>query len=150
MTENLRVVAHFLNGKIIKGTAAEFSTDRAVFQLCPQGGSGSVEIPFAHLKAAFFVKDLNGNPKRRNIKGFLRMPGSTPQGIKIAVRFLDGEVLCGYSYTRVSGAEGFFLFPADTSSNNVRVYVRVSATAEIAVGAAADAIVRSVARRQSA
>ena len=78
------------------------------------------------------------------------MPGSTPRGIKIAVRFQDGEILCGYSYTHISGADGFFLFPADDAGNNVRVYVLAAATTEIAVGVGADALVRGAARRITA
>lgn len=150
MTENLRIVAHFLNGKVLKGTALEFSTDGPVFQLLPQGGGAPVEVCFQHLKAVFFVKDLQGSAKRRNLKGFLQLPGSTPRGIKIAVRFKDGEVLCGYSYTHTGGGKGFFLFPADSASNNVRVYVLEAAATEIGVGAAADALVRGAARRVTA
>jgi hypothetical protein len=150
VTENLRIVAHFLNGKVLKGTAHAFTTDGPVFQLQPLGGGSPVEIFFQHLKAVFFVKDLQGSAKRRNVKGFLRMPGTTPRGIKIAVRFQDGEILCGYSYTHLSGTEGFFLFPADDASNNIRVYVLAAATTEIAVGLAADALVRGAAKRSTA
>ncbi|HKB07234.1 MAG TPA: hypothetical protein VKF61_03010 [Candidatus Polarisedimenticolia bacterium] len=150
MTENVRIVAHFLTGNVLKGTAHEFSTDGPSFRLTPQGGGADMEVCFKHLKAVFFVKDLNGSAKRRNVKGFLRMPGQTPQGIKIAVRFLDGEVLCGYSYMHTAGTQGFFLFPADTTGNNVRVYVMASAASEIQVGAAADMLVRTADRRITA
>jgi hypothetical protein len=150
MTENLRIVAHYLTGNVLKGTAHEFSTEGPSFRLTPQGGGADIEVCFKHLKAVFFVKDLSGNAKRRNIKGFLRMPGQTPQGIKIAVRFLDGEVLCGYSYTHTAGGQGFFLFPADTASNNVRVYVIASAASEIRTGTAADMLVRMADRRITA
>ena len=150
MTENLRIVAHFLNGKVLKGTAHEFTTDGPSFKLTPQGGGDACEIVLQHLKAVFFVKDLNGNRSRKNIRGFLKMPGSTPQGIKIAVSFKDGEILCGYSYTHSAGSKGFFLFPADTTSNNVRVYVLTAATREIAVGVAAEMLVKSGGRRVSA
>jgi hypothetical protein len=119
--------------------------------MSPLDGDGPVEVCFADLKALFFVRELKGNPKRPNIRGFLRLPGSTPQGIKIAVRFQDGELLCGYSYMHIAGADAFFLFPADTTSNNQRVFVIVAATTEIAVGTAADALVRNaVAKRRSA
>src|SRR5262249_40515455 len=150
MTENLRIVAHFLNGKVLKGTALEFSVDGPVFQVLPQGGGAPVEVFFQDLKAVFFVKDLRGNAKRRNLKGFLQLPGSTPRGIKIAVRFQDGEVLCGYSYRHTTGGQGFFLFPADSESNNVRVYVLEAATTDVGVGAAAGALVRGGAGRVTA
>ena len=150
MTENLRIVAHFLSGKVLKGTAHEFSTDGSVFELVPQGGGAPVTVCFEHLKAVFFVKDLHGNAKRRNVKGFLQLPGTTPRGIKIAVRFQDGEVLCGYSYTHATAGRGLFLFPADTASNNVRVYVLSASTTDIAVGASADLLVKGAARRVTA
>jgi hypothetical protein len=150
MAEDLRVVARFANGNVLKGTLVDFSTKVPAFQLHPQSGGAPLEVRFADLKAVFFVKDLQGRSQRRNLQGFLRAPGMTPQGIKIAVRFPDGEVLCGYSAMFVAGCEGFFMFPADATSNNFRVYVITASTTEIGVGGAAEALARKFARRAQA
>jgi hypothetical protein len=57
------------------------------------------------------------------------------------VRFKDGELLCGYSLTYSVDREGFFMFPADPKSNNIRIYVLVGATTEVKAGAEAEALV---------
>jgi hypothetical protein len=148
--EELRVVAHFADGTLVKGTVVEFQPGQPTFQLRPQDGGGPLDVRLSELKAVFFVKDLKGRPQRRNIKGFLNMPGTIPQGNKIAVRFKDGEFLCGFSHTYSQSREGFFMFPADSSSNNLRVYVVVSSTTDIKVGPAADILARSVQRSRIA
>ncbi len=58
----------------------------------------------------------------------------------MAVRFKDGELLCGYTLTYMPGREGFFVFPSDAQSNNLRVYVLAAATATIKTGPAAEAL----------
>ena len=43
---------------------------------------------------------------------------------------------------QVPDRDGFFLFPADPESNNIRVYVLSAATAEIKAGPAAEELAR--------
>jgi hypothetical protein len=99
-----------------------------------------VELRCRHLKALFFVKSHEGDPDRADIAGFLEAPPETAQGRKIAVRFRDGEFMCGYTLSWSPDREGFFLFPADPGSNNQRVYVVVSSTEEVKAGPAAEAL----------
>ena len=61
---------------------------------------------------------------------------------KIAVRFKDAELLCGYSLSYSPERVGFFLFPADPGSNNMRVYVMIFAVSEIQVGPAAEQLAK--------
>jgi hypothetical protein len=65
-------------------------------------------------------------------------------GKKIAVRFKDGELLCGYTLTFTPDREGFFVFPADPGSNNQRIYVITASASEIKAGPAADAMVQKL------
>jgi hypothetical protein len=58
------------------------------------------------------------------------------------VRFKDGELLCGYSLTFSADREGFFMFPADPRSNNIRIYVMTASTAEVKAGVEAEALVK--------
>lgn len=136
--ENNLVVIRCLNGQVLKGYTQDFFPNRPSFHLLPAGGKPPVEVHCHELKAVFFVKDLTGNKARPDIKGFLARPGETAHGKKVAVRFKDGEILCGYSLSYVPGRAGFFMFPADSGSNNLRVYVVATSTAEVAAGPAAD------------
>jgi hypothetical protein len=56
------------------------------------------------------------------------------------VRFKDGELLCGYSLSYSPDRDGFFMFPADPGSNNIRIYVITGSTVEVKAGPAAEAM----------
>ncbi len=142
MAEQNRVVAHFMDGKVLKGTTQDFFPNRPSFHLQPADGSATVEVRCKTLKGLFFVKDFVGSAKRREASGFLAAPGETAQGKKIAVRFKDGELLCGYSLSYLPDREGFFMFPSGDATNNLRIYVVVAATVEVKAGPAADLLVQ--------
>ena len=135
-----KVVAHLLGGKLIKGTTRDFFPNRPVFHLLPGDGTPSVELRTKQLKALFFVKDFDGNHERRDIRGFIAGPSETAQGKKLAVRFKDGELLCGYSLSYSADRDGFFMFPSDANSNNLRVYVVSSSTVDVKSGAGAESM----------
>ena len=137
-----KIVAHARDGKLIKGTTRDFFPNRPHFHIQPVEGGEPVEVRCKNLKAAFFVKDFAGDSSRQDPVGFLASPAETKQGMKIAVRFKDGELLCGYSLTFSADREGFFMFPADPRSNNIRIYVMTAATAEVKAGAEAEALVK--------
>ena len=137
MSDLNKVVVHYLNGKILKGTTQDFFPNRPLFHLVPQAGT-PVEIRCRELKAVFFVNNLAGNQKRRDLRGFVAAAAETSYGKKIAVRFKDGELLCGYTLTYTPDRDGFFVFPADPESNNLRVYVLTAAAVEVKAGPAAE------------
>ena len=144
MSELIRVVAHHMDGKLLKGTTQDFFPNRPRFHLQPVDGGAAIEVRCRALKALFFVKEFAGNANRRDLRGFLASPGETSQGKKIAVRFKDGELLCGYSLSYLPDREGFFVFPSDSESNNLRIYVIIAATAEVKAGPAADALAQKI------
>ena len=144
MSELNRVVAHFTDGRLLKGTTQDFFPNRPRFHIQHGDGSGVTEVRCRDLKALFFVREFAGNATRRDLRGFLSSPGETAQGKKIAVRFKDGELLCGYSLSYMPDREGFFMFPSDSGSNNLRIYVIVAATVEVKAGLAADALAQKV------
>jgi hypothetical protein len=135
-----RVVARYQDGRVLKGTTQDFFPNRPLFHVKPLDGGPSLEVQVRQLKAVFFVKDYEGNSSRKDLRGFIDGPGENPHGKKIAVRFKDAELLCGYSLSYSPDRPGFFVFPADTGSNNLRVYVVTQATKEVRAGAAADAM----------
>lgn len=140
MGEATRVVARFSDGKILKGTTQDFFPNRPSFHLLPVDGSQGIEIRCKQLKALFFVKSFEGDRHRKDIRGFVTAPAETAQGKKIAVRFKDGELLCGYSLSYTPDREGFFVFPADAGSNNLRAYVVTGAATEVKAGPAAEVL----------
>ena len=142
MADLNRIVVHSRDGKLLKGTTQDFFPNRPLFHVQPADDGESVEVRCKTLKSAFFVKDFAGDARRQDALGFLAAPGETKQGRKIAVRFKDGELLTGYSLTYSADREGFFMFPSDARSNNLRIYVLVGATAEVKSGLDADELVK--------
>lgn len=144
MTESNKVVAHLIGGTLLKGTTQDFFPNRSLFHVLPAGGGPAVEVRCRQIKALFFVKNFGGDGARKDVRGFLEAPGETAQGKKLAVRFKDGELLCGYSLSYSPDRDGFFMFPADPGSNNLRIYVVTSSTAEVKAGPAADVLAQKV------
>ena len=142
MSTTNQVVAHLLDGKVFKGTTEDFFPNRPNFHLRLVGSGAVKEVECRTLKAVFFVKDFEGNPRHRDIQSFVRESGGANQGRKIAALFKDGELICGYTLTYAPEREGFFVSPSDPGSNNLRVYVLAHATQEVKVGAEAEAMVR--------
>jgi hypothetical protein len=150
MAEGNRVVVHLLNGKLVKGATQDFFPNRPMLHIQPTEGGPLLEVRTRQIKAIFFVKEYAGNHARRDLRGFIEGPGETAQGKKLAVRFKDGELLCGYSLTFSPDREGFFMFPSDAAANNLRVYVLTAATADIKSGPAADALAQRVLSERAA
>lgn len=144
MAEINKVVVHHSNGNLTKGTTQDFFPNRPLFHIQPVDGQSAREIRTKDLKAVFFVKDYAGNKTRKDVKGFVEGPGETGQGKKIAVRFKDGEFLCGYSLSYSPDRLGFFMFPADANTNNLRVFVVTTATVEVKAGPAADVLAKKM------
>jgi len=150
MADLNKIVVHARDGKLFKGTTQDFFPNRPLFHIQPAEGGEPVEVRCKSLKAVFFVRDFQGDAQRQNAVGFLAAPAVTKQGMKIAVRFKDGELLCGYALTYAADREGFVMFPADAQSNNTRIYVIVASTAEVKAGTEAEALVkRSLEQRKN-
>lgn len=134
------VVARYNDGRVLKGTTRDFSANRSMFHVEVQGTGEVIELRCRQLKALFFVRTLEGDSQRQDLRGFVDGPQETSQGRKIAARFRDGEFLCGYTLSWSPDREGFFLFPADSGGNNQRIWVVAAATQEIKAGPAAEAL----------
>ena len=131
----LKVVIHSLDGKLVKGTTQDFNQNRPIFHLTPTGAGDAIEVAMSDIKAVYFVKDFEGNAARKGVPGFGETP---PQGKKIAVLFSDGELLCGTTLSYTPGRQGFFIFPADIGSNNLRVYAVSANVEDVKVGPMAE------------
>ncbi|MFI5371242.1 MAG: DUF6982 domain-containing protein [Candidatus Eisenbacteria bacterium] len=142
MGEINRVVARFLDGRVLKGTTEDFLPNRPKFHLHPLGNAPPEVVACRDLKAVFFVRDFSGDAARKDMKGFGHLPVEANQGKKISVVFKDGEVISGYTLAYSREREGFFVVPADPGSNNIRIYVLRGAAQKVLVGPQADEFFR--------
>jgi hypothetical protein len=126
-----RIVARYLDGRILKGFTADFKAGKEIFHITETSSTSvkPVEIRVSELKAVFFVKELAGNVAYKERKVF--DPSKPVAGRKIQVQFNDGELIVGTTTGYQPGRTGFFVIPADPLSNNERIYVISSATQEI-------------------
>jgi len=124
-----RVIAHHIDGTLLKGTTLDFFPTKERFHLTD--GSGDVhEVNVNELKAIFFVKDYTGDPDYMEKKGFF---SKQLQGKKVMVEFFDGEVLFGFTLSYSTRGLGFFIFPGDPDSNNSKVFIVHSAAKRVKV-----------------
>jgi hypothetical protein len=121
-----KIVIRFKDKRLMKGITASFSPEKDSFHMKLAGGE-VVKVNINNLKAAFFVKRLEGN-KNYKYKYQDVMPWG---GNKIKVEFNDGEVLIGYAQNYLLGSLGFFVTPADIKGNNKRVFVVNSSTEKV-------------------
>ncbi len=114
-----KIVARFLDGRVLKGITFNFRPERRTFHLQLDDSGEQVEVNVDELKSVFFVKDLTGNKDytdRRDVerRGY---------GRRLEVKFIDGECIVGYTQGYSPDRPGFFMAPADPDSNNDRIYV---------------------------
>jgi hypothetical protein len=129
--ETLKVVARYIDGRVVKGLSQDFFPNKDRFHVYPADKSSgeAAEIFLKELKAVFFVRDFVGNFQYNERKEYLE--GDKPSGRKIEVTFKDGEVLVGTTLGYDPSRPGFFLFPADPKSNNVRVFAVTTAVKKV-------------------
>ncbi|MEP7027253.1 MAG: hypothetical protein ABI960_01535 [Candidatus Eisenbacteria bacterium] len=143
MGENNLVVARYRNGQVVKGYTRDFFPDRPLFHVLPKGGQTAVPVKTAELKGVFFVRDLVGSRTRNKGRRFPAVDQGPQTGRRISVLFEDGELLVGYAQTYGPDKPGFFVYPADPQSNNLRAYVLRAATKQVKLGPAADELART-------
>ena len=129
--ESLKVVARYVDGRTTKGLSQDFFPNKDHFHvyLADKPSGETVEVRIMELKAVFFVRDFLGNSQYNERKRYIQ--GDKPSGRKIEVTFRDREVLVGSTLGYDPNRPGFFLFPADPKSNNVRVFAVTSALEKV-------------------
>jgi Family of unknown function (DUF6982) len=129
--EKVKVVVRYSCGRLIKGFTQDFFPTKKLFHLTPADNpSGEpIEVSIDDLKAVFMVGDFAGCPLYKERKKYVE--GEKPSGQKVEVTFIDGEVLVGSTLGYDAKRQGFFIFPADPKSNNIRVYAVCSAVEKV-------------------
>lgn len=124
-----RVVAHFIDHSVVKGTSADIDPKRPLCHI--QTETGVVEVDLRQVKALFFVKDFAGQPAREDIQraadGDQRLRGSR----QLEIQFADGERLGGLANRFPPVGPFFFIMPLDPNSNNIRILVNRESVAGI-------------------
>ena len=134
LSDENRVVAHYLGGKLAKGYITEFNQNRDTFHVYPSPAmeeEGTL-IYQNELKALFFVKTFQGNQgyedpifSEENIKNLA--------GMKLKVLFKDGEIIYATTFGYSPARKGFFVFPFDKNCNNSKVYVITASTSSVEI-----------------
>ena len=129
--EKVKVVVRYSDGKVIKGSTEDFFPNKEGFHLIPvdNPSGGAIEVSIKDLKAIFMVRDFIGNSQYKERKKYIEE--EKPSGKKVEVTLKDGEVLVGSTLGYDPKRQGFFIFPADPKSNNIRVYVVSSAAQKV-------------------
>src|SRR5262245_40761451 len=109
-----KVVAHFKDGRVVKGHTRDFSPARHSFTLQPYAGeAGPVAVFLDELKAVFHVRTFAGNPEHARATDEIgaiteeRFTRVMDQGRKVALQFDDGERLWGYAEAYNEDQPGF-------------------------------------------
>jgi hypothetical protein len=119
------VVARYLDGRVVKGVSLDVDPARPVCHI--RTGQGSLEVKLKELKALFFVNDLVGDASRDEVLKLEPGDGRARGSFPIELEFADGEKLVGLTVRYPPIRPFFFVLPADTRSNNVRVLVNKAA-----------------------
>lgn len=129
--ERAKVVIRYSNGDVVKGSTQNFFPNKDCFHLFPSDRPYGevIEVVLKELKAVFLVRDFIGNSQYIERKRYIE--GEKPTGKKVEVTFGDGEVLVGSTLGYDLNRKGFFIFPVDPNSNNIRVFVISSAVKKV-------------------
>jgi len=122
-----KLVVRYLDGRLLKGYGRDFQPTRGSLDLWNDpdiNPESRMTIPFAHLKAVFFVHDFAGNPAH---SADADAEDPSARGRRITITFVDGEVLRGTTLGYSQNASGFFVFPLDATTNNTKMFVLAGA-----------------------
>ena len=111
-----------MDGTRLKGYIFNFSPLRDSFRLFPEPNSPQnlgTDIKLRDVKAIFFVKDFAGNRERNDSQ----QVSVGAHGRKLEVTFRDDEKITGTTEAYNPQKPGFFMFPADQESNNLRIFI---------------------------
>lgn len=121
-----KVVARFLDGRLIKGASLDVDPARPSFHVLQPPGPAA-EVKLADLKALFFVRTLEGNAAHEEASE-VESDDPRVRGSKlVSLQFADGENLVGMTIRYPPNRPYFFVVPVDPKSNNIRVLVNQAA-----------------------
>jgi hypothetical protein len=124
-----RVVARYVDGRVVKGYAQNFTPRNGHLKVWPTPECPSeerVRVGLGQLKAVFFVHDLDGTPAGAEPRNCQSEPGR-----RVVVTFADGEVMNGTTLNYSEAEPGFFMTPVGLKTNNIRAFVISAAVTRV-------------------
>jgi hypothetical protein len=125
-----KVVAHFIDHAIVKGTSMDVDPGKPRCHIRTEDRQ-TVEVELDQLKALYFVKDFGGKPDYEEAsqakEDDMRLRGSH----QVRMTFQDGEQLAGLMNRYPPNRPFFFVLPIDPASNNIRILVNRDAVTEM-------------------
>ena len=122
-----KIVLHFLDGTLLKGTTSDFSEEKGSFHITKRKTEERIKVNLSDLKGIFFVKNFDGNPAHSE-QYEMSLPAL---GKKVVVTFKDGEEVRGNATELLPERKGFFLYICNWKSNNEKIFVLHAATKQI-------------------
>jgi len=127
-----KLVVHFRDGKVLKGTSYRLNPVYEGFYLAPiskRGRAQEVYIRYSDIKAVFFVKDFQHAPRGKKHKHDIH------SGHEINICFYDGEVLEGYTPSNYrSSLPRFYVSPKNPDDNAYNILIERNAAASVKLG----------------
>jgi hypothetical protein len=127
-----KVVAHLLDGRLIKGLAESILPDRPLCHVLTRE-RGMLTVYLADLKALFIVRDFEGNSKYVEQQTIEPADPRATGAQRLQIVFRDGERLLALATTYEATQPLFFATPADPQSNNIRILVNRAAVESVTV-----------------
>jgi hypothetical protein len=127
-----RVIARFQDGRTLHGFTNDFLPAKDHFHLFSAehpAGTKPIEIHVAELKALYFVKSFEGDPKHLEVVNSAAAKAGAGRGIRVT--FKDGDIIVGKTQGYDRSRPGFFVVPVDHGSNTERCFVVTAATREV-------------------
>lgn len=139
------VVVHKCNRSLLKGSfgwpelpqhPAPLPPLPAVFDIHDEATGTTSVVDLSDLKALLFVRNHKGDSYYEEVKFFSR---SEAPHVWVRVQMRDGEVIEGRTENNIALLlqPGFWLWPVDSFSNNLLVYIPKTSVAEFHVMATA-------------
>ena len=130
---NNKIVARFLDGRVVKGISLDIHQSRPNFHVRPPSGD-TVRVNLTDLKAVFYVRTLEGDANRDESLTPDPEDSRSRGSNLVRLRFKDGETMVGLSNGSPANREFFFIVPVDAQSNNLRVLVNAAAVLSMEEG----------------
>ena len=134
----LKLVAHFKDGRVLKGTTTHLNVSSEGFTMQVLRGEmkdDRIFVPFSKLKSVYHVRDFEGSPDADRPNG--KRMDSSALGDRIVIRYRDGEHLEGFLAGKFRPANRrFSVVPAHEAGNNISILVERSAVEDIQIGPA--------------
>jgi len=117
-----KVVAHYLDGRLVKGETFDLAAARPTCSIHTLDGQ-AVSVALSELKCLFVVRDHAGRPEYEEEKAVNPRDPRARGARWLEMKFADGEIVVGLSTNYSAESPVFAVVPADARSNNARMIV---------------------------